>query len=73
MDRKVLLCTENITKKFGTIKANDQINMKLYSGEIMAILGENGSGKTTLINMLAGIYYPENGRVFVEGERVYIK
>ena len=53
---------ENITKKFGSIVANHNINLELHEGEILSLLGENGSGKTTLMNMLSGIYYPDEGR-----------
>ena len=48
----------NITKRFGSVTANDHINFRLNRGEILALLGENGSGKTTLMNMLSGIYFP---------------
>ena len=47
---------ENITKRFGSVVANDAINLELHEGEILSLLGENGSGKTTLMNMLSGIY-----------------
>ena len=49
----------NVTKTFGSVIANDKINLDIYKGEILALLGENGSGKTTLMNMLAGIYFPD--------------
>lgn len=57
-----------ITKKFGTVVANDKINLKIKHGEILALLGENGSGKTTLMNMLSGIYYPDEGSITVAGK-----
>ena len=57
----------NITKHFKGVYANKNINISLYKGEILAILGENGSGKTTLMNMLAGIYQPEEGEIYVNG------
>ena len=50
-----------ITKRFGNNVANDNIDLYLDRGVIMALLGENGSGKTTLMNMLAGIYFPIMG------------
>ena len=59
----------DISKSFGTIKANQHVNLSIYDGEILALLGENGSGKTTLMNMLAGIYYPDEGDIYVKGER----
>ena len=63
---------KGISKTFGRIKANQNVNLQLKKGEILALLGENGSGKTTLMNMLAGIYTPDQGSVFVDGERVTI-
>ena len=64
----------NITKRFGAkVIANDRVNLSLAKGEILSLLGENGSGKTTLMNMLAGIYYPDEGEIFVNGERVSIR
>ena len=63
----------NISKRFGKVVANDHINLCVRSGEILAILGENGSGKTTLMNMISGIYYPDEGQIFVHGEEVTIR
>ena len=63
----------NITKRFGKVVANDHVNLSVRSGEILAILGENGSGKTTLMNMISGIYYPDEGQIFVHGEEVTIR
>ena len=64
---------KNITKRFGKVVANSSINLGLKKGEILSLLGENGSGKTTLMNMLSGIYYPDEGDIFVEGKRVEIQ
>ncbi len=64
---------QNVTKTFGDVVANHDITMEIRSGEILSLLGENGSGKTTLMNLLAGIYYPDSGDIFVRGERVSIR
>ncbi len=64
---------QNITKRFGSVIANDRISLDVKKGEILCILGENGSGKTTLVNMLSGIYYPEEGEIFVDGKEVTIR
>ena len=58
---------QNISKYFGSVAANKNIDLTLRKGEILALLGENGSGKTTLMNMISGIYYPDEGRIFVNG------
>ena len=62
-----------LTKVFGSVIANDHINLRARKGEILALLGENGSGKTTLMNMLSGIYQPDAGSIFIEGKPVTIK
>ncbi len=62
-----------ITKAFGSVVANDHVSLKIYKGEILALLGENGSGKTTLMNMLSGIYYPDEGQILINGEPVSIR
>jgi general nucleoside transport system ATP-binding protein len=62
---------ENITKTFGALKANEDVNLQVYAGEIHALLGENGAGKSTLMNMLSGIYMPDSGFISVEGQRVH--
>ena len=61
-----------ITKTFGSVVANNQVDLTVKPGEILALLGENGSGKTTLMNMLSGIYKPDSGHIFVEGKEVSI-
>ena len=64
---------ENITKRFGSkVIANKDVNLELYEGEILSLLGENGSGKTTLMNMLSGIYFPDEGQIYVHDQPVTI-
>ena len=64
---------KNITKRFGSIVANKGVNLKVYEDEILSILGENGSGKTTLMNMIAGIYFPDEGHIYVRGQEAVIR
>lgn len=62
----------HITKKFPGIIANDDVTLKIKKGEILAILGENGAGKSTLMSMLFGMYEPDEGEIFIRGEKVNI-
>ena len=62
-----------VTKRFGEVVANDNVNLTVRKGEILSILGENGSGKTTLMNMLSGIYFPDEGEIRVNGKTVTIR
>lgn len=64
---------EGITKIFGTVKANSNINFEVKKGEIYALLGENGAGKSTLMNMLSGIYMPDSGSIYIHGKKVNFK
>ena len=64
---------KNITKTFGHVVANKDVCLTVNRGEILSILGENGSGKTTLMNMISGIYFPDHGQIFINGEEVVIR
>lgn len=64
---------KNVTKTFGKVIANKDVSLDIRKGEILSILGENGSGKTTLMNMIAGIYYPDEGEIFVDGKFAEIR
>lgn len=72
MEKKPIIQLENITKVFGKVIANNNVNMDIRKGEILSVLGENGCGKTTLMNMIAGIYYPDSGRILINGEEAKI-
>ena len=63
----------DITKTFGNVSANHHINLAVRWGEVLSLLGENGSGKTTLMNILSGIYFPDGGRIVVDGKEVAIR
>ena len=63
---------KGISKHFGSVQANRNVDLTVYNGEILAILGENGSGKTTLMNMISGIYYPDEGSICIGGREAQI-
>ena len=69
----VVLEMRNVTKTFGSVRANDDISITLRRGEILGLLGENGAGKSTLMKILYGLYSPDSGSVFVDGEEVQIR
>ena len=62
-----------ITKHFGSVVANENVDLTVRRGEILSVLGENGSGKTSLMNMLAGIYFPDAGHIYLDGREVVIR
>ncbi len=67
-----LVQMKGVSKTFGQTRANYKVDLEVYPGEILSLLGENGSGKTTLMNMLSGIYFPDEGQIFVNGKEVRI-
>ncbi|MCQ2524133.1 MAG: ABC transporter ATP-binding protein [Lachnospiraceae bacterium] len=72
-NRIAAVSLRNIKKTFGSVVANENVNLDIYKGEILSLLGENGSGKTTLMNMLSGIYYPDEGQIFINGKEEVIR
>jgi len=62
-----LLEMRGICKHFGSVRANDKVDLTLYPGDILGLLGENGAGKTTLMNVLFGVYTPDAGRILIDG------
>lgn len=72
MEKNIVLQLKNISKSFGKVHANKNISLDLYEGEILSLLGENGSGKTSLMNILSGIYFPDNGKILLDGKKITI-
>lgn len=71
--KRTVVEMKNITKKFGSVVANDHVCLDIRKGEILSLLGENGSGKTTLMNMLSGIYFPDEGQIYINGRETVIR
>ena len=71
-NKDIAVSLRGITKSFGRITANKAVDLDIRKGEILSLLGENGSGKTSLMNMLAGIYFPDAGQIFINGKEVVI-
>ncbi len=72
MTKQPAIELKNITKAFGKVIANKNVNLTAYRGEILSVLGENGSGKTTLMNMISGIYFPDEGQIFIDEKEAVI-
>ncbi len=72
MSTQAAIELKNICKRFGPVVANNNVCLTANRGEILSILGENGSGKTTLMNMISGIYFPDEGQIFINGEEAVI-
>lgn len=69
----VVLEVRGLTKRFPGVLANDHIDLKLHKGQVLGLLGENGAGKSTLMNLIYGLYTPDEGEIFVNGQRVEIR
>lgn len=69
-DKKEILRTEQLTIKFGGLVANNDVNIHLYEGEILGLIGTNGAGKTTLFNMLSGALKPTSGKIYYRGQDI---
>ena len=70
---KPAIVLSGLTKAFGKVTACDALDLTVYHGEVLALLGENGSGKTTLMNMLSGIYQPDAGSIHIDGKEAVIR
>jgi fructose transport system ATP-binding protein len=73
MSDEVVLRTRDITKRFGGLLALNKVNLELYRGEILALVGDNGAGKSTLIKIIAGALVPDSGELFINNEKVHFE
>ena len=73
VDAAAAIELKHITKTFGSVVANRDVSLTVHRGEILSILGENGSGKTTLMNIISGIYFPDHGQIFINGQEAVIR
>ena len=73
MVQEPILEMRNITKLYGTMKANDNISLQLHKGEILAVIGENGAGKSTLMKILYGLEQANEGEIYLHGKKVNLK
>lgn len=73
VQRSTIIDMRAVSKSFGQVRANRRIDFDVRQGEVHALLGENGAGKTTLVNILYGLYEPEEGEIYVKGRQVSFK
>ena len=65
-----MLQVRGLTKRFGGLTAVDQVDLEVYPGEVVGLLGDNGAGKSTLIKMVSGVYHPDGGQIFFQGREI---
>ena len=72
MKQQIILEVKGVNKSFPGVKALDNVSMEVRRGEVHALLGENGAGKSTLMKILAGVYQPDSGEIFIRGRKVVL-